>query len=467
MPYSRASFALLLGLCIGVAASPVLAQSEEERVNLIVSKAPLEGKHAKGKSGGPSDARAFAEVKKQAGDASGHAMSMTKAETWSVPKHKVEAIKQAAAKFGLIVREADEASTHILQAKPADTMTLTDKQRAMMDLAKASKGTMNVRLVLGPTPEMLEHALTRKSEEGYGLTEIKVCLNEDTTLTISRTSVVIKPDRSIWRGIVESTGARVTLMWWPNGKITGTLQNDGRMYGIKHLGGRAYMMIDMSEEQMPDEHAPMSSTSRVRTDDPNLRDDPLVQQGDASVLRSLVQPPSAQRPPLPARKEARKDQLAFAPLPKATTPADQARKPAPQDTAKAGQPPKDVVIDVVVAYTKKAASNYGDVRQELVELAIEESNESFRNSGLGHVKLRLVHAYQTNYDEKGAGTSTMCGASPTRATGTWRRSTRCVTSIAAMSRSCSSTIRAAAGCRRASMPTPTKRSPSSTTPVPS
>ena len=52
MPYSRASFALLLGLCIGVAASPVLAQSEEERVNLIVSKAPLEGKHAKGKTGG-------------------------------------------------------------------------------------------------------------------------------------------------------------------------------------------------------------------------------------------------------------------------------------------------------------------------------------------------------------------------------------------------------------------------------
>ena len=95
-----------------------------------------------------------------------------------------------------------------------------------------------------------------------------MCVNEDTTLTINRTSVDIKPDRSIWRGIVEGTGARVTLMWWPSGKITGTLQHDGRMYGIKHLGGRAYMMIDMSEEQMPDEHAPMSSSSRVRTDDP-------------------------------------------------------------------------------------------------------------------------------------------------------------------------------------------------------
>jgi hypothetical protein len=61
----------------------------------------------------------------------------------------------------------------------------------------------------------------------------------------------------------------------------------------------------------------------------------------------------------------------------------------------------DIVIDVIVAYTKKAASNYFDVRGELVDLSIEEANESFRQSGIGHVKLRLVHAYQTDYDEDG------------------------------------------------------------------
>ena len=398
MLYSRAVLPLLVGLCAGLAATPALAQVDEQRVNLIVSKAAPQAKQAKSK-GGLSDAHAFAETKKHAGDASGHALGMTKAETWSVPKSKVEAVKQAAAKFGLTVTEAHEGTNHILQAKPADNMTLTDKQRAMMDLAKSTKGTMNVSLVLGPTPEMLEHALSRKTSDGStmdDLFQIKLCVSGDETLTINRTSVDIKPDRSIWRGIVHGTGARVTLMWWPSGKVTGTVQRDGRIYGIRHLGGRAYAIVEMSEAEMPDEHAPMSS--RVRTDDPNLRDDPLVQQGDASVLRSLVQPPSAQRPPFPARK----DQLAFAPIPKAT-PVDKARKPAPQDTAKAGQPPKDVVIDVIVAYTKRAASNYGDVRQELVELAIEESNESFRNSGLGHVKLRAVHAYQTNYDEKGGG----------------------------------------------------------------
>jgi len=70
--------------------------------------------------------------------------------------------------------------------------------------------------------------------------------------------------------------------------------------------------------------------------------------------------------------------------------------------AKGAPAPKEIVIDVIVAYTKKAASNYIDVKKELVNLSIEEANESFRQSGVGHVKLRLVHAYQTDYVEEGA-----------------------------------------------------------------
>ena len=56
---------------------------------------------------------------------------------------------------------------------------------------------------------------------------------------------------------------------------------------------------------------------------------------------------------------------------------------------------------MIVAYTRKAASHYADVRRELIELAIEEGNESFRASGIGNVKLRLVHAYETAYVEEG------------------------------------------------------------------
>jgi hypothetical protein len=63
--------------------------------------------------------------------------------------------------------------------------------------------------------------------------------------------------------------------------------------------------------------------------------------------------------------------------------------------------PAEVVIDVIVAYTSNAARNYSDIKRELIEFAIEEANESFRVSNLGHIKLRLVHAYQTSYAEVG------------------------------------------------------------------
>ena len=69
---------------------------------------------------------------------------------------------------------------------------------------------------------------------------------------------------------------------------------------------------------------------------------------------------------------------------------------------KSAAQPNDIVIDVIVAYTKKAASNYFDVRSELIDLSVEEANESFRISGIANVKLRLVHAYETNYVEEGA-----------------------------------------------------------------
>jgi murein DD-endopeptidase MepM/ murein hydrolase activator NlpD len=60
----------------------------------------------------------------------------------------------------------------------------------------------------------------------------------------------------------------------------------------------------------------------------------------------------------------------------------------------------EVVIDVMVAYTRKAAENYTDIKRELIQLAIEEGNQSFAMSNLGHVKLRLVHAYETDFRQR-------------------------------------------------------------------
>ena len=67
-------------------------------------------------------------------------------------------------------------------------------------------------------------------------------------------------------------------------------------------------------------------------------------------------------------------------------------------TETANSPQADVVINVIVAYTQKAASHYTDLNRELVAFSIELANQSFRNSKLGHIKL---HAYQTDYVEEG------------------------------------------------------------------
>ena len=395
MPHGRTQLMpLLLGLMICFAASPVLAQAlspamplvEEERVQLIISKPSSSAHKDKESKSRLSNllARMRDTFKKHSGETTGNDLSLTKAEVWSVPKSKVEALKKTAAQHGAVVTEVGRDSHHIFRPPPAD-MTMSGKQKAIMDQAKASKAAMGVKLMMGPAPEMLEHALTGKAKDG--LPKIAVTLSDDTVLTINRTSIDIKSDRVIWRGIVEGTGAHVTLMWWPSGKMAGTVRHEGHIHAIRHIKDRIYAIVDMSEEKMPQEHAPMPE--RMRVDDPNLRDESLVKHGDASILRGVTAGMRAQ----PNNKQ----QLAFVPPGKPTTAKDKAERP----TTKDGAPSKDVVIDLIVAYTPKAASHYADIRRELLDLAIEEGNESFRKSNLGHVKLRLVQANQTNYVEKG------------------------------------------------------------------
>ena len=116
---------------------------------------------------------------------------------------------------------------------------------------------------------------------------------------------------------------------------------------------------------------------------------PVVEVIEARKPQALVPVTKGMRPP------SRDERLALV-APKAEMPI--ARRPEDESTPK----PNDIIIDVIVAYTNQAASNYPDIEHELVDLAIGETNKSFRLSNLGHIKLRLVHAYQTDYVEEGA-----------------------------------------------------------------
>jgi len=361
--------ASLLALLAMLGSGIAMAQSDQEDVPLIMLKP-----QGAGALSGPRMQKLYAAIKKRATKAHGQVMPLTKTEVWMVPKDSVEDVRKVAARQGVVMSRLSATWNRVFNKAPADAK-MNDKQKSMMDLAKASASTMAVGMMATPRPPMVEYALTKDANAqgpARDAATITVALSDDATLTIRRTGVEIRADMCVWRGVVESTGAPATIMWWPGGKMAGTVQHEGRIYSIRHLGGDMLAVVEMGVDRMPQEHAGMSQ--RARVNDPNLRDDPLVQQGDASTLRPNATP-AAVKVPEPVEKKA---------------------------AASPGAASQDVVIDVIVAYTKKAASNYSDVKRELVDLSIEEANESFRLSGLGNIKLRLVHAYETDYVEEGA-----------------------------------------------------------------
>src|SRR5215813_2120015 len=366
---------LLLGCFVCVTLGLALAQTQPERVPLIMTKLP------------PQNSPTYKSIIKRAGKARGQVLTLTKAEMWEVPKENVEAVKKAAADHGALATQLGNDWNRMFHSAPGD-MKMNDKQKTMMERAKASRATMGVGMMASPMAPMVEYALTKDAGPNIGgpatsqeAARITIKLSDRTELAIVRTSVDIRKDMCVWRGAVEGTDAPATIMWWPGGKMAGTLQHEGRIYSIRHMGGEMHAVVEMGEDRMPEAHAPMPA--RMRNNDPNLRDDPLLQQGDASRLRPVTA--GMQPVPPPARRQQPK--LA----------AGQGK--LMPGKAKAAPASKDIVIDVLVAYTKKTASNYSDVKRELIDLAIEEGNESFRMSHLGNIKLRLVHAYQTDYVE--------------------------------------------------------------------
>jgi hypothetical protein len=320
----------------------------------------------------PSQAStAYGIIKKQAGDAIVQVLTLTKTEMWSVRREKIAAVQKVASRFGASVNVLAGDWNHVFRPMPAHT-AMSDEQKVMMARIAASNATTGVGMVLPPRAAMMEYALTRDAGEPA---KIRLTLNENTRLTLTRTSVDVGADMLTWRGTVDDTGAPATIMWWPGVTMAATVRHQGRIYSMRRARGgvHAIAVVEVSEERMPPDHAPMPA--RLRATDPALRDDPLVQRGDASELKARI---SGLRP----RARDGSGLLAN---------AGQARPDAADD----------IVINVIVAYTRKAASHYGVFEHEPVKLAIEEANQSFRNSALGHVKLKLVHTYQTDYLEEG------------------------------------------------------------------
>jgi Metallo-peptidase family M12 len=174
-------------------------------------------------------------------------------------------------------------------------------------------------------------------------------------ITIVRKESNLQKDGSIlWYGEVQDTGERAMLMLWSNALLTGYFAYNGTIYTVESLGGGVNAFSEMDRRMIPADHP-----------DPGGRVD------------SVAPAPGVTGPPAPI------------PEPKI--------EPFP-DAERTALEAKDITIKVMLLYTRNVAELYIRKPEDLLALAIEETNQVFKNSGLGNIKLRLVHSQVVDYD---------------------------------------------------------------------
>ena len=341
---------------------------------------------------------AYDALKAASGATSGQMLDMTHAEMWAVPRARLEALKAKAGKAGASIIELDASWNHMMRPM-AEGQAMTAKEKDMMTDTMAQKPVMGVSMMALPESKVMEYALT-KGMTGAGDTapgsELVIPITDKLTVTARRVSVEKTADGYIWQGTIAETGESVTLLWWPGGRLTGTVSYKGHVYALKNMSGAMHGVVDMAPNRLPPEHAHMDAQTRQKM---NMRDDPLYSKGDASMMNPGQSGNAAPATPQPDARELKNQQDAKPAPPKARPVQLALTIPKPKPGAMSITP---VTITLLVAYTKKAASHYSDISKDLIALAIAQTNQSFANSGIANVRVELAHSYETPYAESGS-----------------------------------------------------------------
>ena len=233
---------------------------------------------------------------------------------------------------------AQDKSKIVIDETTRAQVHLTPEQQAVLDKIARLPATVKVG-VLGQS--------ARAQAERDGYSRFTLPLDGGKEVVLVRTQPTIKTERGFtWRGEVAGTGERALLMLWDDGHLSGFFGHQGRVFMVNHAGGEIHSMAEIDPAKMPPDHAPTSESKRA---------------GGAAPPEPNVAPfAEAERLALEA---------------------------------------KSITIDVMMLYTKNAAAQYIGDPADLLELAIEQANDTFRNSGIGNIKLRLVHTAEVDYDE--------------------------------------------------------------------
>lgn len=370
-----------MALSSGLQAAELRAVGTAPRVGLILSHLP------------PTSDPGYRALRQAAGEGETSALEMTRSEMWSVQAERVEAFKIVAARQGVDVMVLNSQNRTAMT--PMSSAAMTDQQKSMMHMSMDSKAAMAVTMMALPDPKVMEYALTASAAGSAGseaVDTIELPLGAKLTVKARRRSVEKTADGYRWHGMIEDTGDPVTLLWWPSGRLAGQISYKNRRYVIRHMGGSMHGIIEMAPDMLPPDHAPMAPAMLKKM---RLPQDPLVKNGDASMLRDAPPPGGGTtQEPLHNLQDA-------APSKRGDRSADLALlTPPPLDVAETTTPA--TTITLLVAYTNAAAQHYTDIEKDLVALAVEDANQSFRNSQIGNVRIELVKTYETNYVEQGS-----------------------------------------------------------------
>jgi len=322
-------------------------------------------------------------------------LEMTKAQIWSVPVEAVVATLAVAREQGIEASVLGADWKDVLAPMP-EGREMTPAESDFQKKMASEPGAAGMSMMMLPPAPMIEYALTADPDSLQGRSSIVLKFNDTQSVVATRTHLEKTADGYIWHGVIDGTMLNsVTLVWWPEGRLAGTINYRGQMYVLKNMGGAMHGVMKMAPDDMPPEHAPLGIDKMKAM---RMKKDPLVTKGDASMLRKKSTVPPDEKP---RQRPHRSDLRNLQDAPQTTQPRVSAAPLNIEGPAPEAPTPK-VEISVLVAYTATAAAHYSDIEKDLIRLSLEQANESFRISGAPHVRLVPAHIYQTGYVEQGS-----------------------------------------------------------------
>lgn len=346
------ALALLLQLCEGAApagAQAVVEPTDGETVEIVITDVPA------------ARARFHAVMSRQQGALKIATLTDAGSEVWRVPARLAAQTATALAALGCSVLELS-ADGMRLDYRSLASLELTPEQKATFARLAVTPQTVDIVGMSLPERPVMEHMMSRASSFSSGEWEpmiehrsrIVLPLPNGRRVPLVRTRPILKNDNGLtWIGEVDGSGERAVLMLARDGGISGYFGYGGRIYAVDSAEGGIHTMAEIDPTKLPPDHAPSAA--------------------DRSASAVAMRSPPPREP-------------SVAPF------ADDERRRLEA---------KQITIDLMLIFTRASVSRYLARPAQWSALASVTINETFRNSGLGNVSIRIVHHEVIDYDEGG------------------------------------------------------------------